>query len=71
MARLAYRVLYNACLQNKRWQDAGLDPIIVSVNYSVIQFLQSDMIQELARVLQETGSAADIIWRSKLPKRPL
>ncbi len=48
-------VLYNACLQNKRWQDAGLDPIIVSVNYSVIQFLQSDMIQELARVLQETG----------------
>ncbi len=48
-------VLYNACLQNKRWQDAGLDPIIVSVNYSVIQFLQSDMIQEVARVLQETG----------------
>lgn len=48
-------VLYNACLQNKRWQDAGLAPIIVSVNYSVIQFLQSDMIQELAHVLQETG----------------
>lgn len=48
-------VLYHACLQNKKWQDAGLTPIIVSVNFSAIQFLHSEMIQEVARVLEETG----------------
>lgn len=50
-------VLYTACWQNKKWQDAGLPKIIISVNYSVIQFLQSDMIREVERVLQETGLA--------------
>lgn len=48
-------VLYHACWQNKKWQDAGLPPIIVSVNYSVIQFLHSEMIQEVTRVLKQTG----------------
>ncbi|MBB6446108.1 sensor domain-containing protein [Bacillus benzoevorans] len=48
-------VLYQACRQNKKWQDAGLSPVIVSVNYSMIQFLHSEMIQEVARVLKQTG----------------
>lgn len=48
-------VLYQACRQNKHWQDAGLPPIVVSVNLSVIEFLQLDIVQTVERILKTTG----------------
>ncbi|HKE94198.1 MAG TPA: diguanylate cyclase, partial [Povalibacter sp.] len=35
-------VLRTACEQNKAWQDAGLDPFVVSVNVSARQFRQDN-----------------------------
>lgn len=48
-------VLFEACRQNKQWQDAGLPPIIVSVNLSVIEFLQLEIVQTVEQVLDTTG----------------
>ena len=50
-------VLRTACAQNKAWQDAGFPPLRVSVNLSMRQFLQSDLVQMVARALHETGLA--------------
>jgi diguanylate cyclase (GGDEF)-like protein/PAS domain S-box-containing protein len=49
------KVLVEACQQNVRWQKAGLPPIVVSVNFSVTQFLQSDMIETVQHILKSTG----------------
>jgi len=48
-------VLRTACLQNKRWQDAGLPPIRIAVNLSAIQFRQPGLALTIRKVLQETG----------------
>jgi len=48
-------VLRTACLQARAWIDAGLPPICVAVNISVRQFLQQDLVEWVARTLQDTG----------------
>lgn len=45
--------LYEACSQNKRWQQQGFESIIC-VNLSARQFIQSDMVQTIAEVLYKT-----------------
>jgi diguanylate cyclase (GGDEF)-like protein/PAS domain S-box-containing protein len=48
-------VLRTACIQNKRWQEAGLSPMQVAVNVSARQFWQGDICDTVERVLKETG----------------
>jgi diguanylate cyclase (GGDEF)-like protein/PAS domain S-box-containing protein len=48
-------VLQTACAQNKAWQDAGLPPIVVSVNVSPRQFRHESLVQTVAEVLRSTG----------------
>ncbi|HZO23927.1 MAG TPA: EAL domain-containing protein [Steroidobacteraceae bacterium] len=48
-------VLQTACAQNKAWQDAGLPPIVVSVNVSPRQFRQESLVQTVAEALQNSG----------------
>ena len=48
-------VLRNACAQNKAWQDAGLRPLIVSVNLSALQLRHAGLVDLVARILNETG----------------
>ena len=45
-------VLQTACAQNRAWQDAGLPPITMSVNVSVRQFMQKDLIGSLAKIIE-------------------
>lgn len=51
-------VLRAACAQNKAWQEAGLEPIVVSVNVSARQLRQDNLARTVAEVLQETGLEA-------------
>jgi diguanylate cyclase (GGDEF)-like protein/PAS domain S-box-containing protein len=51
-------VLKTACAQNKAWQDAGLPPLVVSVNVSARQFRQDDLVRTIAEVLRETALEA-------------
>lgn len=48
-------VLLTACRQNRRWQRAGLGPLRIAVNLSARQFAEPDLVETVARVLDETG----------------
>jgi diguanylate cyclase (GGDEF)-like protein/PAS domain S-box-containing protein len=48
-------VMRTACLQNKAWQDAGLAPMRLSVNFSARQFQQPTFISSVAAILKETN----------------
>ena len=47
-------VLKTACAQNKAWQNLGLPDIKISVNLSVRQFQQPNLVSIVAQILQET-----------------
>jgi EAL domain-containing protein (putative c-di-GMP-specific phosphodiesterase class I) len=48
-------VLREACRQAKAWADAGLRPIMISVNVSALQFRSEGFLDSLTSILQETG----------------
>ena len=48
-------VLRTACAQNKAWQDAGLAPMRLSVNFSARQFQQPTFIADVAQILKDTN----------------
>jgi diguanylate cyclase (GGDEF)-like protein len=48
-------VLRTACRQNKAWQDAGLPPLMMAVNLSLKQFWQPQLVETVAKILQQTG----------------
>jgi len=48
-------VLREACVRNAAWQAAGYAPFKVAVNVSGVQLRHADFVDEVARVLTETG----------------
>ena len=50
--------LYTACFQNKKWHNEGYEGIVISVNLSIRQFFQLDIVKTIEKVLQETGLEA-------------
>ncbi|MGM0369281.1 MAG: EAL domain-containing protein [Bacillota bacterium] len=48
-------VLEEACQQLKAWQELGYDDLVMSVNIAPQQFQQTDFVQQLRVVLEETG----------------
>src|SRR5260370_30677319 len=50
-------VLRTACTYNKSWQKAGFAPMTVAVNLSARQLQQHDLLQNIARILRQTGLA--------------
>ncbi|MFD3257704.1 putative bifunctional diguanylate cyclase/phosphodiesterase [Paenibacillus lentus] len=51
-------VLRTACCYNKKWQDDGYDPICVSVNLSMRQFRQHNLVDKIDEILREVGLEA-------------
>jgi predicted signal transduction protein with EAL and GGDEF domain len=47
-------VLQTACSQNKAWQNAGLQPLRISVNLSSRQFQDKNLVSMVSRVLDRT-----------------
>lgn len=47
-----------ACRQNKKWQDAGIAPIKMSVNVSQAQFYETDIVSTIKDILDDTGLEA-------------
>lgn len=56
--QLGELVLRAACAQNKRWQEAGIEPFRVAVNLSLLQFRQHNLVDVVEQVLRETGLEA-------------
>lgn len=54
IAEIGKWVKYNACKQNKIWQDAGLPAIPISINISAIRFLEKNLVENIVQVLEET-----------------
>lgn len=48
-------VLKQACIQAKEWQNQGLPPLRVSVNLSMLQFQQDNLLQTIKDILTETA----------------
>ncbi|TDX53204.1 EAL and GGDEF domain-containing protein [Orenia marismortui] len=48
-------ILRTVCEQNKRWQDAGFDPIRVAVNVSIRQLQEDDFVDSVKEVIEETS----------------
>jgi diguanylate cyclase (GGDEF)-like protein len=48
-------ILQTACEQNRTWQKSGLEPMIMTVNVSSIQFRQDNFIDTVSRILRDTG----------------
>lgn len=48
-------ILRKACAQSKAWQDAGLAPMLLSVNFSARQFQQPTFIADVTHILKETN----------------
>ena len=48
-------VLKTACMDNKRWQDAGLALLPVAVNLSPRQFWEPNLVGTIARILRQSG----------------
>jgi diguanylate cyclase (GGDEF)-like protein/PAS domain S-box-containing protein len=51
-------VLQTACRQTKTWHDAGLPPIVMSVNVSARQFKEKNLIQQVKKALAQSGLLA-------------
>jgi diguanylate cyclase (GGDEF)-like protein len=48
-------VLREACLQARRWLDAGLGPLTMAVNLSARQFRQKNLVQMVSAILADTN----------------
>ena len=48
-------VIHAACVQARRWQDAGFGDISVAVNLSAVQFRQADLHERILTTLGESG----------------
>ncbi|BCX17530.1 MAG: hypothetical protein KatS3mg117_1212 [Geminicoccaceae bacterium] len=59
IAPLTAWVLQTACAQHRRWRDAGLDGLQLSVNLSPVQFRERGVELLIERVLKETGLAPE------------
>jgi EAL domain-containing protein (putative c-di-GMP-specific phosphodiesterase class I) len=49
-------VMLEACRQYVAWRDAGLPPIPISINVSVVQFARSNVLDLIAQALRTTGA---------------
>ncbi len=54
-------VLRTACTQNRIWQLAEFTPIRISVNLSSRQFEQSNLVEVVSQILEETGLKASYL----------
>ncbi|MDP1655067.1 MAG: EAL domain-containing protein [Hylemonella sp.] len=54
-------VLFEACRQAMAWQQAGLPPLTMAVNFSGVQFKRGDVEQSVRRALQESGLAPALL----------
>ena len=54
-------VLRTACIQNKAWQKANLSPFVMSVNLSIRQLYQPNLVGIVRQVLEETGLSPEYL----------
>jgi diguanylate cyclase (GGDEF)-like protein/PAS domain S-box-containing protein len=61
MAQVGQWAIDTACVQHKRWLDAGVGPIRIAVNVSARQLREADFAEMIARVLSRYGLTSDAL----------
>jgi PAS domain S-box-containing protein len=61
IAAISEWVLQTACRQNKAWQEAGLPPLIVSVNLSARQLNYTGLSRTVRRIIEEEDLAPEYL----------
>ncbi len=51
-------IMSQACRQNKIWQDQGFPPLSIAINLSKKQFQNSNLVDDVKNILNETGLSA-------------
>ncbi|MGO4276209.1 EAL domain-containing protein, partial [Paenibacillus sp. TAF58] len=54
-------VLQTACLQMRKWQAAGMEPVPIAVNISTVQFYQEDLVTVILDVLHQNELEAQYL----------
>jgi EAL domain-containing protein (putative c-di-GMP-specific phosphodiesterase class I) len=54
-------VLKTACLQSKAWLTEGLPPLRIAINLSAKQFYDENLLQDIARILDETNMSPELL----------
>jgi diguanylate cyclase (GGDEF)-like protein len=54
-------VLRTVCLQSIAWQEQGLPPLSIAVNMTARQFLDEQLLTDVASILNETGMAPQLL----------
>jgi diguanylate cyclase (GGDEF)-like protein/PAS domain S-box-containing protein len=54
-------VLNTACMQNVAWQREGLPPLCMAVNLSARQFIDENLVVDIAAALKKSGMRADLL----------
>ncbi|MBR1635221.1 MAG: bifunctional diguanylate cyclase/phosphodiesterase [Lachnospiraceae bacterium] len=52
---IGWHVLHQACRSCKQWNDFGNPDFTISVNLSVVQLMQSDVVSVIRSIVEETG----------------
>lgn len=55
IVKIGWWVLREACLQCRKWIDAGCSPVRIAVNISALQFRQNNFVEQVHKILIETG----------------
>ncbi len=58
---LGSRVIEEACGTLREWMDAGLPPVLMSINLSVMQFRQSGLVEFIRNILDRTKVEPDML----------
>lgn len=54
ISKIGEWALRKACEQNKKWQDEGYPPLRISVNLSVKQLMEPNIVEKIKQILEET-----------------
>jgi diguanylate cyclase (GGDEF)-like protein/PAS domain S-box-containing protein len=54
-------VLQTACLQMKKWQNAGMEPVPIAVNISAVQLHQEDLVTMILEILYQNELEAQYL----------
>lgn len=54
-------ILNSVCKQNKQWKMQGLKTVPIAVNFSVRQFDDKNLVENVRKILEENGTAAEDI----------
>jgi EAL domain-containing protein (putative c-di-GMP-specific phosphodiesterase class I) len=54
-------VLKTACVQNMVWQGQGLPPVRISVNLSLRQLMDDNLIEDIKAILKESGMIPNLL----------